>query len=97
VRVALISLIVALCSVCGVGAFQGTGDGKDARAFVADDHYRLKSASDVRVSPDGSTAAFVERFVDAERRNRSHIWLVKLADGSLRRLTAEEADDSSPR
>ncbi|MFB3853742.1 MAG: prolyl oligopeptidase family serine peptidase [Vicinamibacterales bacterium] len=67
------------------------------RAFRAEDHCRLRSVSDVRMSPDGSTVAVVERFVDSSRRNRSHIWLVSVADSKARRLSAEEADDSSPR
>jgi len=67
------------------------------RGFHADDHYRLQSASDVRLSPDGSRAAFVQRFIDAERRNRSHIWVQTLADGKMQRISAEDGDDSSPR
>ena len=92
-RMVYVAAVLAVCAT-GVDARQGV---TDPRAFRADDHYRLRAASDVRVSPDGTTAAFVSRFVDGERRNRSHIWLVKLSDGSLRRLSDENADDSSPR
>ena len=70
---------------------------QDARAFRAEDHYRLRSASDVQISPDGSAIAFVERFIDGERRNRTHIWIVTLPDGRLQRVSAADADDSSPR
>lgn len=69
----------------------------EARAFRAEDHYVLQTASDVRLSPDGATAAFVQRFVDAKRRNRTHIWILTIADGRMRRLSQEDADDSSPR
>jgi Tol biopolymer transport system component len=69
----------------------------DERAFRPDDHYRLRSVADVQLSPDGSTVAFVERFIDSERRNRSHVWLLTLADNKSTRLSAEDADDSSPR
>lgn len=92
-----VSFLSAIAVVWVAGALAASGPASDPRAFQPEDHYRLKSASDVRVSPDGTTVAFVERFVDAERRNRSHIWLVKVADGSLRRLSAADADDSSPR
>jgi dipeptidyl aminopeptidase/acylaminoacyl peptidase len=68
-----------------------------ARAFRADDHYQLRSASDVQLSPDGTRIAFVQRFIDGSRRNRTHIWMLTVADGSLKRLSAEDADDSSPR
>jgi dipeptidyl aminopeptidase/acylaminoacyl peptidase len=86
---AILLCAIHLAAVCTASA--------ETRAFRADDHYRLRAAADVRLSPDGSRAAFVERFIDADRRNRTQIWLLTLADGSLRRLSAEDADDSSPR
>jgi dipeptidyl aminopeptidase/acylaminoacyl peptidase len=88
------SAILFLCTVCPAFAGQAA---VDPRGFQPEDHYRLRSASDVRVSPDGSRVAFVERFVDEQRRNRSHIWLVTVADGTLRRVSAPDGDDSSPR
>jgi dipeptidyl aminopeptidase/acylaminoacyl peptidase len=66
-------------------------------AFVAEDHYALRSAADVRLSPDGATAAFVERFVDERHRTRSQIWLATVEDGQLRRLSDAGSDASSPR
>src|SRR5262245_58318921 len=39
----------------------GSGAAAQSRTFKPDDHYRLKSPADVRLSPDGSTIAFVER------------------------------------
>ena len=68
------------------------------RKFRPDDHFRLRSASDVTISPDGSTVAFVEQFVDREaNRSRSQIWLLSLADGKLSRLSDERANDRTPR
>jgi dipeptidyl aminopeptidase/acylaminoacyl peptidase len=67
------------------------------RLFQPDDHYGLRSASDVQLSPDGSRLAFVDRFIDADHRTRSHIWLVSVADGAARRLSDEASDDSTPR
>lgn len=79
-------------------ALDATGVSSQARrAFRPDDHYRLRSVADVQLSPDGSTIAYVERFIDDTRRARSHIWLVPAAGGSPRRLSADDADDSSPR
>jgi dipeptidyl aminopeptidase/acylaminoacyl peptidase len=68
----------------------------DDRAFRSDDHYRLKSAGDAQLSPDGSTVAFVERFIDDSRRNRTQIWVQPVAGGAARRISALDADDSSP-
>jgi dipeptidyl aminopeptidase/acylaminoacyl peptidase len=75
----------------------GTAQTQSARAFRADDHYRLQTAADVQISPDGATAAFVQRFIDEKRRNRTQIWLLTIADGNMRRLSAVDGDDTSPR
>jgi dipeptidyl aminopeptidase/acylaminoacyl peptidase len=86
---AIVGLVVSP-SVVPVGA------ATDGRAFRPEDLYRLRSVTDLELSPDGATLAFVERWVDGNR-NRSHLWLLTLADGSLRRLSEQDADDSSPR
>ena len=67
------------------------------RGFQAEDHYRLQSAADVQLSPDGTRVAFVQRFVDAKRQNRTHVWVATLADSKLQRITPDDRDDSSPR
>lgn len=96
----------ALIASCAAGFLLGllqepaaltAGSSAPERAFKAEDHYRLQSASDVRVSPDGTRLVFVRRFVDTERRNRTHIWVMTLADGRMQRITPDEGDDSSPR
>ncbi|HXH04981.1 MAG TPA: S9 family peptidase [Vicinamibacterales bacterium] len=69
----------------------------DPRAFRPDDHYRLRSVTDVELSPDGTLVAYVERFVDAQYRNRTHVWIQPTAGGPALRISAPEADDSSPR
>ena len=48
---------------------------------------RAAIPADVRVSPDGSTVAFVERFIDAQHRTRSYIWLLTVANGKSKRLS----------
>jgi dipeptidyl aminopeptidase/acylaminoacyl peptidase len=69
-----------------------------SRAFRPDDHYRIRTAVEARISPDGSRVAFVERSIDRDRnRTRSQIWLLSLADQTTQRLSHDEADDSSPR
>ena len=85
-------IAVALCLTLAVAS----GALAQSRTFKPEDHYRLRSAADVRVSPDGSTVAFVERFIDAQHRIRSHIWLLTLADGKLKRLSEGSANDSAP-
>jgi dipeptidyl aminopeptidase/acylaminoacyl peptidase len=67
------------------------------RRFQPDDHYALQSASDVRISPNGSMIAYVRQFIDGQHRNRSEVWLLGLADGRTRRLSADGVDARSPR
>jgi len=92
--------LLPLCAGCLVWTIHipaGAAPGVQGRAFRADDHHRLQSAADVQLSPDGATAAFVQRFVDGNHRNRTHIWLLTVADGKMRRISADDGDDTSPR
>jgi dipeptidyl aminopeptidase/acylaminoacyl peptidase len=64
-----------------------------------EDVYELTGVGDPRLSPDGSTVAYVRWSIDPEERDyRSAIWLVP-ADGSEepRQFTAGEKRDASPR
>ena len=70
------------------------------RPLTADDVVRLKRISDPQVSPDGHYVAFVLRETDVEaNRGRTDVWLLDLTqkDSTPRRLTQNEANDSSPR
>src|SRR5262245_60494044 len=66
--------------------------------FAPDDHYRIKTASDVQLSPDGSRLAFVENSADRQtNRNVTRVWLMTIATGALTPLTPEGGGDTSPR
>jgi dipeptidyl aminopeptidase/acylaminoacyl peptidase len=70
------------------------------RPFTADDLVRIKRVTDPQVSPDGHYVAFVLRETDMEaNRGRTDVWLLDLAqkDATPRRLTQNDANDSSPR
>ncbi|MCA1831422.1 MAG: prolyl oligopeptidase family serine peptidase [Actinomycetota bacterium] len=67
--------------------------------MIPEDVYELTGATDPRLSPDGSTIAFVVWRIDREESEyRSAIWLVP-ADGSsaARKFTAGAKRDSMPR
>jgi dipeptidyl aminopeptidase/acylaminoacyl peptidase len=69
------------------------------RGMRPDDVYRLTSAGDPRLSPDGATVAYVVAWVDEESREpRSAVWCVA-TDGATppRRLTFGGKRDGSPR
>src|SRR6266481_6475384 len=70
------------------------------RPLTADDLVRLKRLTDPQVSPDGHYVAFVLRETDMEaNRGRTDVWLLDLTqkDAAPRRLTQNDANDSSPR
>jgi dipeptidyl aminopeptidase/acylaminoacyl peptidase len=69
------------------------------RALELQDYYRLESAGDAAISPDGRWVAFVRSYlIEAENRRHSEIWLAR-ADGSAAatRLTNPAFSSSSPR
>jgi dipeptidyl aminopeptidase/acylaminoacyl peptidase len=70
------------------------------KPFTVDDLVRLERLSEPRVSPDGRYVvyALTETDMDANRR-RADLWLLdlKARDAQPRRLTANGANDTSPR
>jgi Tol biopolymer transport system component len=69
------------------------------RGMRPTDVYRLTSAGDPRLSPDGETVAYVVAWIDGESREaRSAVWCVA-TNGSTepRRLTYGGKRDGSPR
>jgi dipeptidyl aminopeptidase/acylaminoacyl peptidase len=68
------------------------------RAFTIEDLYRVKSISDVHVSPDGKSIAYVITESDLPRAKRgSHIWLMDIDGSNPRQLTNSPKGESSPR
>ncbi len=67
------------------------------RAFTIEDLYRVKSISDVHVSPDGKSIIYAVATSDLARAKRfSHIWTMNIDGGSPRQLTSGEKGESSP-
>jgi dipeptidyl aminopeptidase/acylaminoacyl peptidase len=70
----------------------------ERRALGIDDFLRLRIASDPQIAPDGNLVAFTVTVPSLEEnRNVSRIWLLNLAEGSARQLTAGAGSDQSPR
>ncbi len=58
----------------------------------------LKEVSDAQISPDGKMIAFTVGETTPDRaRSISHVWLVATQGGEVRRLTKDEANESTPR
>jgi|SRR5579884_1104140 len=70
----------------------------EKRPLTFDDYWKLKALSDMQLAPDGRTVAYTVGRLDPETdKDTSAIWLLDLASGESRQLTAGEAADSQPR
>src|SRR6185436_6123966 len=67
------------------------------RAFTIEDFYRVKSISDVHVSPDGKSVIYALATFDLPRAKRfTHIWMMDLDGRNARQLTSGDKSESSP-
>jgi dipeptidyl aminopeptidase/acylaminoacyl peptidase len=92
-RLQIISVTIALLLLAAIEVAAQT------RALELQDYYRLESADNAAISPDGRWVAFVRTYlIEAENRRHSEIWLAP-ADGSAvpTRLTNPAFSSSSPR
>jgi dipeptidyl aminopeptidase/acylaminoacyl peptidase len=68
------------------------------KPIAFDDFIRVKRVTDLQLSPDGATIAFVVMVMDrAANRGSSDIWVVPSRGGEPRRLTSSPAADMNPR
>ena len=75
-----------------------SGQNAAARPIAFDDFIRIKRVTDLQLSPDGSSIAYVVTVMDkAANRGASDIWLVPARGGEPRRLTSSPAADMNPR
>ncbi|HJQ71547.1 MAG TPA: S9 family peptidase [Blastocatellia bacterium] len=67
------------------------------RAFTIEDLYRIKSVSDLHVSPDGKSVIYVVSTPDLARAKRaSQLWMIDIDGRNARRLSDGETNVSSP-
>jgi dipeptidyl aminopeptidase/acylaminoacyl peptidase len=68
------------------------------KPWTTDDILALKSVSDPRVSPDGQWVVYVVQELTGDKSDyQNDLWLVRVAGGETRRLTASPANDDHPR
>ncbi len=92
-RLQRISVTIALSLLVAIEVAAQT------RALELQDYYRIESADNAAISPDGRWVAFVRSsLIEAENRRHSEIWLAS-ADGSAAptRLTNPAFSSSNPR
>ena len=67
------------------------------RSFTIEDLYRVKSISDLHISPDGRSLIYAVTTSDLPRAKRvSHIWMMNIDGSNARQLTSHEKGESSP-
>src|SRR5436305_981901 len=70
----------------------------EKQPFTLDDFWALKNVTEVQLSPDGKTVAYVvERYDEAKNALHSAIWLADLETGRARQFTSGETVDMQPR
>jgi len=68
------------------------------RGFTLEDLYRVKSVSDVRISPDGNTLIYTLGVADLPQAERvSHVWMIGIDGSNNRQLTQSEKGENTPR
>jgi dipeptidyl aminopeptidase/acylaminoacyl peptidase len=66
--------------------------------FAAQDVFEIEYASDVQISPDGGTVAYVRYAMSIMRdRREGRVWLVGTDGTGHRKLSSEDRSESSPR
>jgi dipeptidyl aminopeptidase/acylaminoacyl peptidase len=79
-------------------ALSATATYGQKRAFTIEDLYRVKPISDVHVSPDGKSVAYVVTESDLSRAKRiGHIWMMDIDGKNARQLTSNPKGEGSPR
>lgn len=67
------------------------------RAFTIEDLYRIKSISDVHISPDGKSVVYAVATSDLPRARRvTHVWAMDIDGRNPRQLTNGEKGESAP-
>ena len=89
---------IGLLLLLAAASFGKTLAAADRRPLEFDDLMRARRLSDPQISPDGKTVAYLSTTANKEEnRTDSDIWLVPLAGGEPRQLTASPKHDRHPR
>lgn len=71
--------------------------GQNKRVFTAEDLWKIKRLSSLKISPDGKYGCFVVTEYDLNNnKGNSDLYLIKLNTYEIRRLTTNLNSDHSP-
>src|SRR5581483_10563889 len=69
----------------------------EKRPFTIDDLYRIKSISDIHISPDGKHVVYALTVSDLPRAERkTHIWMMDIDGQNNRQMTLGDKSEGSP-
>jgi dipeptidyl aminopeptidase/acylaminoacyl peptidase len=69
----------------------------EKRAFTLEDLYRIKTPSDVQVSPDGKSLLYAVTTRDLPRsKSSTHLWMMDTDGRNARQITHSEKGEASP-
>src|SRR5262245_9160764 len=69
----------------------------EKRAFAIEDLYRIKSVSDIQVSPDGNSLIYVIAAHDLPRaKSVTHLWMMDIDGQHPRQITYSEKGETAP-
>src|SRR5215472_15255183 len=90
-----LAIIVIITALLGQSLSQSGVAAANKRPFTFEDMMALKRVSGPTVSPDGKWVLFAAVDVDLKANKRtSHVWVVPLAGGASRQLTADPAGET---
>jgi len=89
-RLHLIATATAL--LCGIAALPARAQARIENT----DLLKLRSVAEVRLSPDGTRAAYVVENNDGDRRPYGQLWVMTLGDGKTVRLAAGKDPSGNP-
>lgn len=97
-KLPVLALLLATASVAPALAADAPAADGPQRLFTGEDLFRLESATDPQVSPDGRTVAYVRRGADVMAdKQRGAIWLADVASGRQRPLVTGPGSYGGPR
>jgi dipeptidyl aminopeptidase/acylaminoacyl peptidase len=89
--------LVVVLPLAGILIQTANAAAQEKRPIQANDLYRIETASNVTLSPDGSQLAYLVTQIDSlDNAYYRHIWLADVAGGVPRQLTRGKVRDGAP-
>jgi dipeptidyl aminopeptidase/acylaminoacyl peptidase len=89
--------LLVFSALCAVSSLAFAADPAAKKGFGVDDMWAVSRVSAPALSPDGTRVAYTVSSYDAEEnRLNADIFILDLAGGAPRRMTANKASDTSP-